>query len=80
MRRLNAQLEAVKSAVKRAREELDDAEEEMSDLAKRVLDAKRRREERLRAALNNPVKNRSKMGGSRRRGRKGRKGTRRGRR
>ena len=79
VRQLNRELEAVKSVVKRTRKEVEDAEEEMSVLAERVLEAKRRREERLRAGQTNPVKNRSKMGGSRRRGRKGRKGTRRGR-
>lgn len=83
MRRLNKELEAVKSAVKRARDEVGNAEEGMSNLGRRILKAQQNRNARLRGTHSGQINNRvmrSKMGGSRRRGRKGRKSTRRGRR
>ena len=83
MRRLNKELEAVKIAVKRARDEVGNAEEGMSNLGRRILKAQQNRNARLRGTHSSQIRiNRSKMGGSRRgrKGRKGRKSTRRGRR
>ncbi len=75
-RRLNRDLEAVASAVKRANNSVNRIENGLSALGKRVLAAKRRREEMLRGTHNGQVRNhmKTKQGGSRRI-RKGRRGS-----
>jgi len=83
VRQLNKELDAVRSAVERANNTVGNAEEKMSALGKRILAAQQTRDKSLRGTHSAQFNNRamrSKMGGSRRRGRKGRKGTRRGRR
>ena len=76
-RRLNRDLEAVASAVRRANTGVNRIENGLNALGKRVLAAKRRREEMLRGTRSGEINNtnmRRKQGGSRR-NRKGRRGS-----
>ena len=79
VRRLNRDLEAVASAVRRANTGVSNIENGLNALSRRILAAKRKREEMLRGTHSgqiNTTNMRRKHGGSRR-GRKGRRGTKR---